>query len=76
MGTDLIRPHIAVHALVTACCRGFVDVVDAFMKVKHYCDRLFVSHTENIVIKQKHYYKVQLTLYIVLDAERFPSSLP
>ncbi|XP_073286869.1 ankyrin repeat domain-containing protein SAT10-like [Primulina huaijiensis] len=32
MGSDLIRPHIAVHALVTACCRGFVDVVKAFMK--------------------------------------------
>ncbi|KAA8530119.1 hypothetical protein F0562_004828 [Nyssa sinensis] len=32
MGSDLIRPHIAVHALVTACCRGFVDVVDALMK--------------------------------------------
>lgn len=32
MGSDLIRPHIAVHALVTACCRGYVDVVDALMK--------------------------------------------
>ncbi|KAJ9135452.1 hypothetical protein P3X46_032634 [Hevea brasiliensis] len=28
MSSDLIRPHVAVHALVTACCRGFVDVVD------------------------------------------------
>lgn len=33
MGSDLIRPHIAVHALVTACCRGFVEVVDNLMKV-------------------------------------------
>ncbi|PSS33470.1 Ankyrin-2 like [Actinidia chinensis var. chinensis] len=32
MGSDLIRPHIAVHALVTACCRGFEDVVDALIK--------------------------------------------
>ena len=34
MGSDLIRPHIAVHALVTACCRGFKDMVDTFIKVK------------------------------------------
>ncbi|KAF6166885.1 hypothetical protein GIB67_020319 [Kingdonia uniflora] len=32
MGSDMIRPHVAVHSLVTACCRGFVDVVDTFMK--------------------------------------------
>ncbi|CAI0457536.1 unnamed protein product [Linum tenue] len=32
MGSDLIRPHVAVHALVTASCRGFVDVVDTLMK--------------------------------------------
>ncbi|KAK7841278.1 uncharacterized protein LOC112016649 [Quercus suber] len=32
MGSDLIRPHIAVHALVTACCSGFVDVVDTLIK--------------------------------------------
>ncbi|XP_077209978.1 ankyrin [Tasmannia lanceolata] len=32
MGSDLIRHHVAVHALVTASCRGFVDVVDALMK--------------------------------------------
>lgn len=33
MGSDLIRPHVAVHALVTACCRGFVEVVDTLLKV-------------------------------------------
>jgi hypothetical protein len=33
MGSDMIRPHVAVHALVTACCRGFVDVVDTLIKV-------------------------------------------
>lgn len=33
-GSNLIRPHIAVHSLVTACCRGFMDVVNAFIKVK------------------------------------------
>ncbi|XVE84124.1 hypothetical protein DITRI_Ditri16bG0144500 [Diplodiscus trichospermus] len=32
MGTDLIRAHVAVHALVTACCRGFVEVVETLMK--------------------------------------------
>ncbi|XP_022740355.1 ankyrin-2-like [Durio zibethinus] len=32
MGSDLIRPHVAVNALVTACCRGFVEVVDTLMK--------------------------------------------
>ncbi|KAK8580222.1 hypothetical protein V6N12_070505 [Hibiscus sabdariffa] len=34
MGSDLIRPHVAIHALVTACCRGFVEVVDTLMKVE------------------------------------------
>lgn len=33
MCSDLIRPHVAVHALVTACIRGFVEVVDALMRV-------------------------------------------
>ncbi|XP_024974972.1 serine/threonine-protein phosphatase 6 regulatory ankyrin repeat subunit A-like [Cynara cardunculus var. scolymus] len=32
MASDMIRPHIAVHALVTACCRGFIDVVDVLLK--------------------------------------------
>ncbi|XP_010524275.1 PREDICTED: ankyrin-1 [Tarenaya hassleriana] len=32
MGTDLIRPQVAVHALATACCRGFVDVVGVLLK--------------------------------------------
>ncbi|XP_060958069.1 uncharacterized protein LOC115701364 [Cannabis sativa] len=32
MASDLIRPHVAVHAMVTACCRGFVDLVDALIK--------------------------------------------
>ncbi|KAF8106281.1 hypothetical protein N665_0145s0091 [Sinapis alba] len=32
MGTDLVRPHVAVHALATACCRGFVDVVGTLLK--------------------------------------------
>ncbi|XP_071695515.1 uncharacterized protein [Rutidosis leptorrhynchoides] len=30
--SDLIRPHIVVHALVIACCRGFIDVVDILLK--------------------------------------------
>ncbi|PIM99345.1 26S proteasome regulatory complex, subunit PSMD10 [Handroanthus impetiginosus] len=32
MQSDFIRPHVAVHALVTACCRGFVDVVATLVK--------------------------------------------
>ncbi|KAL6294297.1 hypothetical protein ACE6H2_002439 [Prunus campanulata] len=32
MGSDLIRPQAAVHALVSACCRGFVHVVDTLIK--------------------------------------------
>ncbi|KAK8642877.1 hypothetical protein V6N13_012203 [Hibiscus sabdariffa] len=32
MGSDLIRPHVAINALVTACCRGFVEVVNTLMK--------------------------------------------
>ncbi|WCJ27492.1 Protein phosphatase 1 regulatory subunit 12A [Euphorbia peplus] len=32
MTSDLIRPHIAIHALVTACCRGFADVVHTLVK--------------------------------------------
>ncbi|KAG2710571.1 hypothetical protein I3760_04G033600 [Carya illinoinensis] len=32
MGSDLIRPHVGRHALVTACFRGYVDVVDTLMK--------------------------------------------
>ncbi|XP_059657725.1 uncharacterized protein LOC132304179 isoform X3 [Cornus florida] len=32
MGSDMIRPHVAVHALVTASCRGFVDVVETLIK--------------------------------------------
>ncbi|OIW02996.1 hypothetical protein TanjilG_13633 [Lupinus angustifolius] len=32
MSSDLIRPHITVHALMTACCRGFVDVIQTLIK--------------------------------------------
>ncbi|KAM0984349.1 hypothetical protein ACFX15_011391 [Malus domestica] len=32
MGSDMIRPQAAVHALVSASCRGFVDVVDTLIK--------------------------------------------
>ncbi|MED6189390.1 hypothetical protein PIB30_095580, partial [Stylosanthes scabra] len=32
MQTHMIRPHVAVHALVSASCRGFVDVVDVLIK--------------------------------------------
>jgi hypothetical protein len=33
MGSDLVRPRVAVHALVSAAARGFVDVVDTLIKV-------------------------------------------
>lgn len=33
MESDLIRPHVALHAFITACCRGFTDVVDTMIKV-------------------------------------------
>lgn len=33
MNSDVIRPCVAVHALVTACCRGFVDVVETLIQV-------------------------------------------
>ncbi|KAJ8768279.1 hypothetical protein K2173_021219 [Erythroxylum novogranatense] len=32
IGSDLVSPHVAVHALVTASSRGFVDVVETFIK--------------------------------------------
>ncbi|XP_073526491.1 uncharacterized protein [Phyllobates terribilis] len=32
MGTELIRPHVAVHAFVTACSRGFSDVVSTLVR--------------------------------------------
>ncbi|KAH1122537.1 hypothetical protein J1N35_005697 [Gossypium stocksii] len=32
MATDMIRPQAALRALVSACCRGFVDVVDMLIK--------------------------------------------
>ncbi|KAJ4844883.1 hypothetical protein Tsubulata_016454 [Turnera subulata] len=32
MGSDLIRPQVAVHALVSACCRGFVNVVKTLIE--------------------------------------------
>lgn len=36
MSSDLIRPQVAVRALVSACCRGFVNVVDTLIKVSTY----------------------------------------
>ena len=33
MRSDLVRPRIAVHALVSSAARGFVDVVDTLVKV-------------------------------------------
>ncbi|CAL9156185.1 uncharacterized protein LOC135587807 isoform X1 [Musa acuminata AAA Group] len=32
IGTDLVRPRVAVHALVLAASRGFLDVVDTLIK--------------------------------------------
>jgi hypothetical protein len=33
MRSDLVRPRIAVQALVSAATRGFVDVVETLVKV-------------------------------------------
>lgn len=33
IGTDLVRPRVAVHALILAASRGFLDVVDTLIKV-------------------------------------------
>lgn len=33
MESELIRPRVAVHALVSASCRGYVEVVDALINV-------------------------------------------
>ncbi|KAF5961685.1 hypothetical protein HYC85_002894 [Camellia sinensis] len=48
MESDLIRPHIAVHSLVTACCRGFMDVVDALIKCKLFCKQSAMCKLEQI----------------------------
>ncbi|GMH18704.1 hypothetical protein Nepgr_020545 [Nepenthes gracilis] len=32
VGSDLILSHVLVHAFVTACCKGFNDVVDVFLR--------------------------------------------
>ena len=37
MQSNMIRPQVAVHALVSACCRGFVEVVDVLIKVTPLC---------------------------------------
>lgn len=41
MASDLIRSRAAVHALVLACCRGFVDLVYALLKVSANSQLLF-----------------------------------
>ncbi|XP_027190223.1 uncharacterized protein [Cicer arietinum] len=33
MQSNMIRPRVAIHALVSACCRGFIEVVDVLIKV-------------------------------------------
>ncbi|PHT57192.1 hypothetical protein CQW23_05678 [Capsicum baccatum] len=33
MGSDLIRSRIAINAFFTACCRGYVNVVDTLLKL-------------------------------------------
>ena len=37
MQSNMIRPQVTVHALVSACCRGFVEVVDVLIKVTPLC---------------------------------------
>lgn len=33
MQSNMIRPQVAVHVLVSASCRGFAEVVDVLIKV-------------------------------------------
>lgn len=33
MASQMIRPHVALHALVTASSRGFIHFVDSLLKV-------------------------------------------
>lgn len=35
MASDMVRPHVAVHALVTASFRGFKEFVGTLIKVFH-----------------------------------------
>ena len=46
MSSDLIRPHVAVHALVNACCRGFIDIVETLIKVCGICEQRFRMHVQ------------------------------
>ncbi|KAF2292861.1 hypothetical protein GH714_029432 [Hevea brasiliensis] len=50
MGSDLIRPQVAVRALVSACCRGFVNVVDTLIKVntviRRQCNRVLLRSSK------------------------------
>ncbi|KAF7839771.1 ankyrin-3 isoform X1 [Senna tora] len=43
MQSNMIRPQVAVHGLVSACCRGFVEVVDVL--IKHGVDANAVDRT-------------------------------
>ncbi|KAF7813623.1 ankyrin-3 isoform X1 [Senna tora] len=43
MLSNMIRPHVAAHALVSACCRGFVEVVHVL--IKHGVDTNAISRT-------------------------------
>lgn len=35
MASELIRHHFATHALVLACTRGFIEIVEILMKVRN-----------------------------------------
>lgn len=60
MSSDLIRPQVAVHALVSACCRGFVNVVDTLIKVK--------SMTKILVLSLMFYnWKWEMTLMLLIN---------
>ncbi|PWA46717.1 leucine--tRNA ligase, chloroplastic/mitochondrial [Artemisia annua] len=48
MASDLIMTHISARALVTACCRGFEDVVDTLLKTLEDIDDIHLSaHLED-----------------------------
>ncbi|KAJ8773508.1 hypothetical protein K2173_005754 [Erythroxylum novogranatense] len=49
MASSLIRPQVAVRALVSACCRGFVNVVEKLVKFGvdvDACDRVLLRSSK------------------------------
>ncbi|CAN8275354.1 unnamed protein product [Cochlearia groenlandica] len=73
MGTDLIQPHVVVHALTTAYCRGFVDVIETLLKCgvdANSNDRLLLQSS-----KPSHYTNVDCTTLVAAIVNRQVSAV-